>query len=208
MIRRTHLAGGLLASAIMYNNSYTAIPYVVLGTAVSLFGSLIPDIDTPTSALGKKLPSRKKTIIDKRGKKREVKTDNIVSIIFKHRTFTHSILFILMNYVLVESLVDYMLIEHAINISWLYAYIYGIISHVALDLLNYQGIALLYPLPDKFSLPIIRIKSGGGGDMFVGILCITMSLGLFMNPGALMGMMPAIQSWWNTSLHKLKMGEG
>lgn len=196
MVKKTHLAGGMLAGALAMNTT-TDITQIVIGVGLAMAGSLLCDIDTATSAYGRKIPGKKHKVVGKNGKVRYVKKENIISKVFKHRTFTHSILFVFLIWTLIQEII-HIGGKYNIDLSILQLFTYGVISHIALDLLNYQGLALLYPLPDKFSLPLIRIKTGSGGDTFVGILCIALSLVLFINPNLWMGtVVPMVQQGWS-----------
>ena len=86
MTGKTHIIGGITASlAFAQTSNYDAVLLVGAGVV----GALIPDICHSGSKIGKKLPLLSK----------------IISAIFGHRTFTHSLLFLFLIGSLLNSLV-------------------------------------------------------------------------------------------------------
>lgn len=110
MTGKTHLGSGILVSLLLCNSFISGI-YLT-------FGSILPDIDHHNSFLGKNIP--------------------FVSKIFKHRGFTHSLLFAI--------------------IIWLFNQwiAYGILVHIFLDLMTHNGIVLFYPSNNRIRFPLAK----------------------------------------------------
>lgn len=149
MVKKTHIAGGLVVSAIARNGP--------IGIAASIFGALLPDIDLPSSTMGKKV--------------------KIIGKLLEHRGFTHSLLFMFIVYGLLR------LLEKG---QWfdaeLYMIVPGILSHIVLDMLNTKGVKLLYPFNDKIKIPLIKIKTGTWSDSLCFCILIILTIGLWFFP--------------------------
>jgi len=84
---------------------------------IAVLASMIPDIDNPSSKIGKKV--------------------KIVGVMFKHRGFFHSL----------PALVIFTYLIHVFfSTATTFAFFTGYFSHLLLDNLNYQGVYWLYPL--------------------------------------------------------------
>ncbi|RQW22884.1 metal-dependent hydrolase [Bacillus sp. C1-1] len=148
MTGKTHLIGGIIAcqaADIFLFQNEGQIGYYAAG----LIGALIPDICHTHSKIGRRLPFLSK----------------IVSTLFGHRTFTHSLLFLLL-----------------INLLFLYffpeqeglrlGFLIGMVSHYILDALTVRGIRLLYPATFRFRLA--RFRTGGVIEsILLGVLVLT-----------------------------------
>jgi inner membrane protein len=121
----THLAAGLACAALISNASV----YSIVGITV---GSLLPDIDSPTSILGRNIP--------------------ILPHLVKHRGLTHSLAFVVAMYLICPPLAI------------------GCVLHIILDMLNPAGVSLLWPIPWKAKLPLVKFQSGGTFDKILGSL--------------------------------------
>lgn len=133
MTGKTHIVGGIAASlAFAQISNYD--PVILVGAGV--IGALIPDICHGGSTIGRKLP-----IISK-----------VVHILFGHRSFTHSMLFLLLMGVLLNSVV--------INESVVAGVLVGMVSHFILDMATKNGIKLLYPLKITVRFPLTT-RTGG-----------------------------------------------
>ncbi|RWZ52294.1 metal-dependent hydrolase [Halobacillus fulvus] len=138
-----------------------------------LFGSLLPDIDTPTSTLGHKFwrgllavfslaflfylfAPHYLDIYREQLKVFVLLLLPVLVMIRSHRKMTHSILFIGLLYV--YSLV----IEHYFQIPWLYlsGMIIGGISHLFADFLTKKGIPLIYPFSRKHMQFFFTFRTG------------------------------------------------
>lgn len=131
MLYRTHAAGGFLAGFLLTGN---------LGCgAVAAVSALLPDVESPKSFVGRKLPG----------------VSHAGEMVFGHRQAFHSLLaaagFLAVAYV----------ISASVHLSYCYAFsgFIGYVSHLILDTLNPAGIPWLWPL--KFRLRIPLTQTGG-----------------------------------------------
>lgn len=141
---KTHIAGGLAAGAIYLNLGGTVDQEVLfLGSLV--LGSLLPDIDHTGSSIGRKVPL----------------LDNVISFVFGHRSFTHSLLFLALSYLIFKQVSWPESIELGL---WL-----GMFSHMLLDMLTKQGIKFLWPIKTNIGVPG-GINTGGAFEsLFFGV---------------------------------------
>ncbi|MDV2683338.1 metal-dependent hydrolase [Alkalihalophilus lindianensis] len=136
MTGKTHLTGGLAlcvaADTFWLTNSATPIYYVA-----GMAGALIPDICHIHSKIGRRLPL----------------LSRVISSLFGHRTFTHSLLFLAI-WALIFYLFfgDYLMVRDGLML--------GMISHILLDATTIRGVRLFYPLNIRFRLPLY-IRTGG-----------------------------------------------
>ncbi|NDI36656.1 metal-dependent hydrolase [Chengkuizengella sediminis] len=117
----THLV--VATTTAVYVGYSSATELLVVGIA-----SLICDIDRKNSLLGRLIPILPSFIEGLLGK----------------RTLTHSIPFLLLLMVIIQS----------INSNWLPLLLIGFITHVILDLFT-GSVALLYPYPKMFSIRLL-----------------------------------------------------
>lgn len=151
MTGKTHASCGILvgALAIEYYKTdlFTSVTIVVL----AVIASLLPDICHTQSKIGRKIRI----------------LSFFIRLLFGHRTFTHSILFIVIIglglYVIQTPQYYFMTI------------ITGLISHVILDMLTPKGVKLFYPIPLTVKLPI-TFKTGGLVDLSLASALIIGSL--------------------------------
>lgn len=151
MTGKTHASCGILvwALAIEYYKTdlFTSVTIVVL----AVIASLLPDICHTQSKIGRKIRI----------------VSFFIRLLFGHRTFTHSILFIVIIglglYVIQTPQYYFMTI------------ITGLISHVILDMLTPKGVKLFYPIPLTVKLPI-TFKTGGLVDLSLASALIIGSL--------------------------------
>lgn len=150
MTKETHSAGGYLFAALLFNSFITTylvdynILYKLLLSIICFqfanLGSLLPDLDTKKSYMGKKCPYLSK-FISKR---------------CKHRGFTHSLLFLILLNTLLKFII-YVGENNIILICASYGIFIGYISHIVLDLFTYEGVDLFFPL--GFNIKLSRIKT-------------------------------------------------
>lgn len=118
---KTHLALGVLTGMLTTSDTMQFCCICV--------GSVLPDIDHSATMLGKAMP--------------------IVPKLFKHRGFTHSLLF--------STIIAFIDV-------WM---CYGTLIHCISDMMTKQGISLLYPIEKKFKLPLAKYaKTGGAFEKF------------------------------------------
>lgn len=121
---QTHIIGGITlglcaSSYFDYPLMDTSIYYSAL-----ILGSLLPDIDHPKSFLGKKVKPISKSLYKW----------------FGHRTLTHSLFIFIISFEACR-LTNYHPLATGLTL--------GLISHILLDLLTPQGVALCYPISKK-----------------------------------------------------------
>ncbi len=114
MNRATHLlfAGFIYLGLLQLN----ILKLSLIGILILILSTLIPDIDSSTSTLGKKT--------------------KVFSILFKHRGFFHSLLFFCLIYLLLFFPMKTGYIEFSI----------GYLSHIFMDFFNYKGVYFFWPL--------------------------------------------------------------
>jgi len=125
MTAPNHIAGGMVFTGTMlsfYNvNIFTHPLYLV----VLVIGSLLPDIDTPKSVIGKAIYPLALLLNRKYG----------------HRTFTHSLVFVIITYILLNFIIHLFSLDDVI----LRVFLFAILSHLILDMVTVQGVPLFYP---------------------------------------------------------------
>ncbi|SER33304.1 inner membrane protein [Gracilibacillus ureilyticus] len=142
MTGKTHLMGGIASTVVAAQfTNYDPALFITAGA----IGSLIPDICHGGSKIGRKLPMLSK----------------IINKLFGHRTFTHSMLFLV--------LIGYVLTLITSNESVIFGVILGMVSHLLLDASTKNGIKLLYPSALTFRFPVTA-KTGGSAEKVVLIL--------------------------------------
>ena len=139
MLGKTHIAGGLAAGSLfLYTTNYIPGGAQIPFFAACTVGALIPDICSPSSTIGRKLPI----------------LSRIFSGTFGHRTFTHSLpMLILLWY-------GFGLLDWRLSIE--IGLFVGIVSHLFLDSLTEEGIQFFWPFKIRFGLPsFAAIRTGG-----------------------------------------------
>ena len=127
MTGKTHILGGIAAS-LAYAQITNHDPIIMVSTGI--VGALLPDICHGGSKIGRKLP-----ILSK-----------IINTLFGHRTFTHSLLFL----VIVAWLLNSFIPNEAVKVGFLA----GMVSHYVLDMATKNGIKLFFPLSMTVRLPL------------------------------------------------------
>ncbi|KXH81925.1 metal-dependent hydrolase [Sporosarcina sp. HYO08] len=136
---KTHIVGGIAAS-LAFAHFYHYDPISTLGAGVA--GALLPDICHSGSTIGRKLPLLSK----------------LVNKLFGHRTFTHSLLFLVT--------VAFLLNMYVPNESLRGGFLVGMASHYLLDMATKNGIQLLYPIRFTVRFPLTA-KTGGAVETVV-----------------------------------------
>ncbi|MEM3401599.1 MAG: metal-dependent hydrolase [Candidatus Hadarchaeales archaeon] len=163
----THSLGGaaaVLAVALPFSPPFLSPPSakmgVVLGAAV--LGGLLPDIDHSGSKLGRKVKP----------------VSSVIQHTVGHRTFTHSLLFLL----LVAGGCAWLGLQGPLSSSpelrWsALGVVVGCLSHLILDAMTVSGVPLLLPFSDHaFRFPL-HVKTGGMGEVAVTVgLVVVLSL--------------------------------
>ncbi|WP_172369507.1 metal-dependent hydrolase [Sporosarcina jiandibaonis] len=127
MTGKTHIIGGIAAS-LAYAQFTNHDPLIMLGAGI--MGALLPDICHGGSKIGRKL-----SIVSK-----------IINTLFGHRTFTHSLLFL----VIIAWLLSSFIPSDAVKAGVLA----GMVSHYVLDMATKKGIKLFFPLSMTVRFPL------------------------------------------------------
>lgn len=156
-----------VVSTLIYQESIGETgTYIAIGLAIvgGSMGGLLPDIDHPTSKIGKRIPPISK----------------LINVLFGHRGFTHSILaIILFAYFLffITSIIPDVLL--GFYIPFALGLIVGYASHLVLDMTTVSGIPLLYPVVNK-SYRIAKLRSGRDDFLISIILMIGTGIYLYL----------------------------
>jgi inner membrane protein len=172
MLAFNHIAGGVaLTSVVMstQNVNIYANPYYL---GLTIFASLLPDIDHPQSILGKLF-----FFLSKR-----------ISISYGHRTITHSIIFL--------GGISALLWWASPTIAPIFATAYS--SHILFDLLTKQGVKLFYPLSNVVAVlpanPKFRLSAGDYKAEFVVFLAF---IGIILSSSDLIA--KGFSTYYNTT---------
>lgn len=139
MTGKTHIIGGLAASlAFAQVTNYD--PVLLVGAGV--IGAVVPDICHGGSKIGRAFP-----VVSK-----------VINSLFGHRSFTHSLLFLVLMAVLMDSFVTNESVKAGILV--------GMVSHLVLDMATKNGIKLLFPLTIRVRFPITT-RTGGAVEHVV-----------------------------------------
>ncbi|MCM3026497.1 metal-dependent hydrolase [Bacillus safensis] len=139
MTGKTHIMGGITATtAVAYYYGFDPVTMAAAGSA----GALIPDLCHTKSKIGRKFPL----------------LSALISSVFGHRTFTHSLLFLLIIYFLATTYIP--------NDSLSIGLLVGMASHLILDAGTVNGIKFLFPASIKVRLPFY-VKTGSAGEQVV-----------------------------------------
>lgn len=152
MIKETHTKGGYLFALLAlpfienkYLSNYEPVYKLILLFIYIYFayiGSVIPDIDMRGSYASKTYP----------------KVYKFFGCRFRHRSFTHSLLFIYLLCYLSNIILKYT-DNNIVFISSFSGFLIGCFSHIVLDLFTKEGIELLYPIGINFFLMPIKTNS-------------------------------------------------
>ena len=145
MTGKTHIVGGIAAS-LAYAQITNYDPIIMLGAGV--IGALLPDICHGGSKIGRKLPLLSK----------------LINMLFGHRTFTHSLLFL----VLIAALLNAFIPNEAVKAGFMA----GMVSHYILDMATKNGIKLLYPLNMTVRFPLTTRTGGAVENVVFSILSL------------------------------------
>lgn len=152
MTKETHSNGGYIVGLVLLPYIYNTfildynLPYrIVLLFIYAYFtdlGATISDIDMRGSSISKRFP-----IIYKIFGKR-----------FRHRGFTHSLVFVVL-VALVGQLVIVVSNDNIVFTCIFSGLLAGVTSHIFLDLLTREGVELFYPITINFSILPIKTSS-------------------------------------------------
>lgn len=146
----TGVLGGTAAAVFTYNGNLIASGILL---AASTLGSVVPDIDLPNSTLGKKIKP----------------ISFIINKLFGHRTITHTPLWLIPLFLLLQFFISSSKPEYAVFA--LIGYINGFVLHLLGDLFSKSGIPMFYPFKRKrYSLS--PFKSGSLDWLVTTIVCV------------------------------------
>lgn len=149
MLGKTHLAfGTAIGLGTFYFANENGMDMSMVVIPVTMVASLLPDIDKANSKLGRK-----------------VKPISNRLEAMGHRTFTHSLLFLVITSLVLFRLVD----SYNLPIEFLYGVILGVLSHFITDMMTKQGIPLLYPMKKRYAIKLM--KTGSLLETFFRIGC-------------------------------------
>lgn len=154
MMGKTHITVGATMAVAYALQTGMDYRQTAVMTGIVAFGSLFPDIDHPSSILGRPLYPISK----------------IINKLFGHRGVTHSLIL----YVAV-GLVSYFIFPLYWPITC--AFLFGVLSHIIMDFLNPGGVPLLYPLKKRFNL--LRIRTGSPAEYVLMLLLLALTAGLY-----------------------------
>lgn len=148
MLGNTHIVGGITAS-LAFSQFSNENPFVLVGAGV--IGALLPDICHGGSKIGRMFPISSK----------------IVNKLFGHRSFTHSLIFVLLIAVIMDTFVPYRSLTIGILL--------GVASHLILDMGTKKGIKLFFPIKISVRFPL-TIKTGSKVERVIFALLCMLSL--------------------------------
>jgi len=145
MLYKTHAAGGLAAGLILTGDPISGL--------ISMVSALLPDMESPDSFIGRKLPV----------------ISHLNKMVFGHRQAFHSLLGSLVFFLLSLLLVK---VFH-LPMKYGLAVLIGYLSHLALDSFNPEGVPWLWPF--KFRLKIPLTEPGGFIERVVVLPVLTIT---------------------------------
>lgn len=145
MTGKTHIIGGI-AAGLAYSHFLGTDPVITTGAGV--VGALIPDICHSGSKVGRRMPL----------------LSRIINLIFGHRSFTHSLLFL----AAVAFLMDTFFPDDTIKAGL----IVGMISHYILDMGTKSGIQLFFPVSFKVRFPVTTRTGSKTENLIFSVLTL------------------------------------
>ncbi|SDW14456.1 inner membrane protein [Marinococcus luteus] len=154
----THVIGAVTGGlAVQW---LTPVPFAFFEWETSIyvaslvFGGLAPDICQPNSWMGRRVPG----------------VSHLISKLVGHRTFTHSLLLVLLVFL---SLAQW---QEGWGLALQWGISLGIVSHIVLDMMTTKGVHLLFPLHYAFRFPFTTKTGSTFGEGLINALLIA---GLF-----------------------------
>lgn len=166
MMYETHKVGGVcsgvIASTVLFSSNFGVTELISSGIIVAgaTMGSLAPDIDHPTSKIGKKFLLKPISIF--------------LNKFFGHRTITHSVIMAILMTIILFSFstmttgdLNYIYTNLVIGFS------VGYFSHLLLDMFTVEGIPVFYPLiKRKYRLSKFKTGKSKKKEEIVSIIMI------------------------------------
>lgn len=179
-----HVAGGIVFTGTfcsLFDVNIFESPYTI---GLTVFASILPDIDHTKSLIGKLFFPVSKWL----------------SVKFGHRTITHSLLFFIISSVLF--LFSEKIFFNSSNYSLIFSF--ALLSHLVLDMLTVQGIPLFYPFARNPCVipanPDLRINSGNIKSEGIALFVFT-GMALFMQPLFANGFWTTYNNQFNSIAH-------
>lgn len=139
MTGKTHIIGGI-AAGLAFAQITNYEPVLLLGAGA--VGAIIPDICHGGSKIGRTFPV----------------VSRIINTLFGHRTFTHSLIFLMLAALLFNAFLP----NEAISAGLLA----GMASHLLLDMATKKGIKLFFPFKITVRLPLTT-KTGSAAESVI-----------------------------------------
>jgi inner membrane protein len=175
MTARTHDLAAItaLGAVVIFGPARTfTLATALVAVLANQLGGIAPDIDQPTAPFWRNLPigGTIGRIIDK--------------MLGGHRFLTHSLLGLALFGFLAHLLLVFLtpLMPHVDTGYVWWAFIIGMLSHLAMDTLTKEGVPWLLPVPIKFGLPplkSLRITTGQAVELlivFPGLIVVNIAL--------------------------------
>jgi len=169
MNHQAHRIGGIcattVATTILYNQTLgETSTHIAMGIAIAggAIGALIPDIDHPSSKVGKKVKP----------------VSVVINQVFGHRGFTHTILAFLLFVLGLFLLVGVIPVAYqGYYFPFALGLMIGYASHLVLDMMTVSGVPLLYPFSNH-SFRIAKFRTGR--DDLLVIVLMLMGTGFYL----------------------------
>ena len=163
MIAPTHMTFSLFVYLLLMTPTGIALSWV--NALVATLASLLPDLDTQSSAIGKRLRFISRPLEAR----------------FGHRTITHSLAFIAGLFVLLLPLVWW-------RADLYYCFCVGYATHPLLDTATINGVSLFYPVSGRkcvFPMDVnhphrYRVQTGSRSDIILGVAFLLASLPAYL----------------------------
>jgi len=142
------MIGGAIAGVLVSHNDLKS---AAIAAGIGAVSSLLPDIDSPYSKIGRAVPI----------------LPTLLNFSLGHRGIIHSPVMVL----------AVLLLAHLLNIPYANIIVAGYLSHLVLDSLNPAGVPWLYPWKKThFSIPIVQTGSFIEQIIFVPVLVLIFGL--------------------------------
>ncbi len=139
MLAKTHVIFGAGSALAVSQAMHLPLNSSILMVSAGVIGSLLPDIDHPTSTFGRKIWP----------------VSLIISKVFGHRGITHSLLAV--------SVLVFLLVSDQHLSKTSLGLIVGYLSHLFGDFITPHGIPVFWPIKKCYRIPR-PIKTGGFGE--------------------------------------------
>lgn len=172
MMKKTHIVVGVALSSIVAVKSGIQLTPIYLVT--SAIGAIMPDADHPHGAINQKLllvhnkwfkslfyAAIALIVLFYGTKSMDYKLVLYIVPVFlalgfsRHRSVTHSFLGLIGAMILMK------FIKTSYGVDLVIPFTIGYASHILIDMLNPQGVELLWPYDKNFKVPFISIDTGG-----------------------------------------------